>query len=107
MTRHEEDDEPTRRDLGEVPPTYDHAPPTMEMRPSPFHPMASAHATAPGMPSPFALDPVITSMPSVAIVPPRIIGAPEGDMAGPTDPDGYPISDSWEGPGHPNLEAPV
>ena len=119
MTRHPEDDEPTRRDLGDEvtapshrapsyeAPAYDHAPPTLEMRPSPFHPMASATPTAPGMPSPFALDPVITSMPAgVAIVPPRIVGVGEGDMAGPTDPDGYPLTDSWEGPGNPSLGEP-
>ena len=131
MTRHPEDDEPTRRDLsdevtapGYPAPTYDHAPPTMEMRPSPFHPIASAQPTTPGMPSPFAIDPVITAMPAGgAVVPPRIVGAPAGDitgsdmggsdmvgsdMAGPTDPDGYPLTDSWEGPGNPHhASAPL
>lgn len=89
---HADDDEPTANDLPEVgAPSYDHAPATLEMRPSPFHPMSSATPTAPGMPSPVRIEPVITHKPDVVHVAPVILNAPESDLAGPTDPDGYAL----------------
>ncbi len=93
------DDETTLDDL-QVP-TYEQAPPTLEMRPSPFHPMASKHPTAKGMPS-VSFDPKITEKP-VAIVPPVIVGAGLENLAGPTEPDGYPLTSSWEGATDPEL----
>ncbi len=101
MSRYEtDDDDPTASGFHEAP-TYEHAPPTLEMRPSPFHPMASATPTAPGMPAPFAIDPVITSKP-VSVVAPRIVGVPEVDLAGPTEPEGHAL-DSGETTTDPGL----
>lgn len=103
-TIREPDDETTMDDLPYVQaPTYQEAPPTLETRPSPFHPMASRHPTAQGMPT-VSFEPKITAKPAgVAIVPPVIVGAPVQDLAGPTEPDGYPITSSWEGPTDPDL----
>lgn len=87
------DEETTLDDLPHVHvPTYEQAPPTIETR-SPF---ASKQPTVRGMPS-LALDPKITEKP-VAIVPPVIVGLPGQSLAGPTEPDGHPLTSSWEGP---------
>lgn len=100
-TLREPDDETTLDDLRDHAPTYDRAPPTIEMRPSPFHPMASRHPTAKGMPT---LDPKIVEKPAaVAVVAPVIVGAAAQDLAGPTEPDGYALTSSWEGPTDPDL----
>lgn len=103
-TLREPDDETTLDELREQAPTYDRAPPTMEMRPVPFHPMASRQPTAKGMPA-VSLDPKITEKPGVAIVPPVIVGGAPQDLAGPTEPDGYALTSSWEGPTDPDLGA--
>jgi hypothetical protein len=83
MTRPpEKDDEATAHDL--VAPTYEQAPPTLEIQPSPFHRLA-------------APQPRITSKNPTEPFGAGIIQAPTirtGDydaMAGPTDPDGHQI----------------
>lgn len=93
VSRYETEDEDRReRDaFGGSAPTYEEAPATLEMRPSPFHPIRSATPTTPGMPSPVVVDPVITQKP---FAPPRIVGTPELDSSGPTPPDAHPRFDA-------------
>jgi hypothetical protein len=82
------DEDATAHDL-EVP-TYDRAPATIEAMPSPFHHLAGqlepnpkiVSKTAPGMPSPVLITPM---------------GVDGDSLAGPTAPDGHPISGSFEG----------
>lgn len=96
MTRHDGEDE--RTDPGRRAPTYEQAPATIEMQPSPFHSAGSRKATEPGMPSPFASSRKATmpGMPAPAS-PQR-----EPDLAGPTDPDGHPLT--WDGANQPWLD---
>jgi hypothetical protein len=112
MTRHQvdirdapDDEEPTlvARERGPAP-TYEQAPATLEMRPSPFHPMASQVPTSPGIAPPMhhadvlsgpLVEPTIRTAPDVAVLPPVVVSSGL-DMGGPTEPDGHPsLSASW------------
>jgi hypothetical protein len=102
MSRQSRDGDPPGG-LAPSTPTYDEAPPTVESQVSPFHPraVASLKPTTPGMPALLAPAPKV----QVAVVVPVVVGTVE-DLAGPTDPDGYPITMSGEGPAEPWIDAP-
>lgn len=94
MTRRppDHDDDATAHDL--VAPTYEQAPPTVELMPSPFHRLA---VSDPKIRSKTATDPGAGIIHAPA-APPGEIDA----MAGPTDPDGHAIPPEGTDPSFPS-----